>query len=74
MDKEFKALQLNNTWTLVHPPNCKIIGCKWVFKTKKNLDGSIQRLKAWLVARGHHQTLGFDFQETFSLVVKPVTI
>jgi len=75
MQAEFNALQANNTWTLTSlPPNRQAIGCKWVFRVKENPDGSINKYKARLVAKGFHQQLGFDFQETFSPVVKPTTI
>ena len=75
MCDEYDALLHNSTWTLVpfhHTQN--IIGCKWVFRIKRNPDGSVARYKARLVAKGFHQRPGVDFTETFSPVVKPTTI
>lgn len=75
MSEEFNALVKHGTWELV-PPNPSIIpiGCKWIFRVKHNVDGIISRYKACLVAKEYHQRHGFDYTETFSLVVKPVTI
>ncbi|KAL0546151.1 hypothetical protein IC582_016057 [Cucumis melo] len=75
MEEEFLALKKNNTWSLTQQKcDQKTVGCKWVFKIKRNSDGSIARYKARLIAKGCHQTPNIDYNETFCLVVKPVTI
>ncbi|KAG8488797.1 hypothetical protein CXB51_016823 [Gossypium anomalum] len=72
---EYDALIHNSTWDLIPlPPNRKVIGCKWLFKIKKNPDGTIAQQKAHLVAKGYSQVPGCDFKETFSPVIKPTTI
>ncbi|RVW34641.1 Retrovirus-related Pol polyprotein from transposon RE1 [Vitis vinifera] len=75
MQTEIAALHKNQTWDLVDPPkDVNIIGCKWVYKLKYKPDGSVDRYKARLVARGFNQTFGLDYFETFSPVVKAAMI
>lgn len=75
MQEELSALYSNNTWHLVpRPSNTNIIGSKWVYHIKYKEDGSIDRCKAWLVARGFTQVPRLDYDETFNHVVKPTTI
>ena len=75
MQAEIAALQSQGTWSLVSlPPHKNIVGCKWIFKIKKHVDGSVACHKARLVAQGFSQELGQDYGETFSPVVKPTTV
>lgn len=67
MDKEIAAVEQNKTWDLVsQPQDIKPISCKWVYKVKTRPDGSIERYKERLVARGFSQQCGLDFDKTFS--------
>lgn len=53
MKSELEALKLNDTWIITNLPLGKTpIGCKWVFKIKYNADGSIERHKTRLAAKG----------------------
>ncbi|GJY53439.1 ribonuclease H-like domain-containing protein [Tanacetum coccineum] len=75
MCDEYKALIDNNTWVHVpRPPNVNIVRSMWLYKHKYNADGSLNRYKARLVANGHSQQQGIDYDETFSHVVKLSTI
>ncbi|KAL5562512.1 hypothetical protein UlMin_032259 [Ulmus minor] len=75
MEEEYNALVENKTWSLVNlPADRKAVGNRWVFTVKRNSDGTISKYKARLVAKRFLQRAWFDFNETFSLVVKPTTI
>ena len=75
MSNELTALMKHETWDLVLPhSNYKPVGCKWVFRVKRKADGSVDRFKACLVAKGYNQRPGVGYKDTFSPVVKPATI
>lgn len=68
---EITALIKNKTWELVEKPrNKNIIGCKLILKKKFKQDGSLEKWKARIVAKGFTQKEGIDFHETYSPVTR----
>ena len=75
MKEELAALHHQRMWKLVPLPKGKhTIGCKWVYKIKTLADGSIEKYKARLVARGFTQQHGLDYWHTFAPVARYSTI
>jgi hypothetical protein len=75
MQKEDDALIKNVTWKLVDPPfRTKPIGCTRVFNNKYKSDGSLDKHKAMLVAKGFVEKEGIDYEETFAPPTKWATI
>ena len=74
MRQEYASLIDNSTFTPVTNTNgMNPIGCRWVYKTKRNPNGTI-RYKARLVIKGYEQIRGVDFDETYTSVGKLITL
>lgn len=62
MEEEMRMIEKNQTWELTDYPQGKnVIDVKWIYKIKFKADGSIQKHKARLVARGFTQKPGINF-------------
>ena len=70
-----ESLISNKTWKLVDlPSGCKTIGCKWLLKKKLKPDGSIDKYKVRLVAKGFKQLEGLKIFDTFSPITRITSI
>ena len=75
MKEELQMIEKNGTWELADRPQHKVaIGVKWVYRTKLNTDGTVNKYKARLVVKGYAQVFGVDFSETFAPVARLDTI
>ena len=62
MEKEMESMKVNQVWELYDlPPGHKAIGNKLVLKIKRKADGSIERYKSRLVAKGYNPTREYRF-------------
>ena len=56
INTEMESMYSNQVWTLVDPAvGVKPIGCKWIYKRKRGIDGKVETFKAQLVAKGYTQ-------------------
>jgi len=75
MEEEVKSIEKNDTWELTTlPKGHEAIGVKWVYKTKKNASGEVERYKAQLVVKGYKQKHGVDYDEVYAPVARMDTI
>nr|GEU68820.1 ribonuclease H-like domain-containing protein [Tanacetum cinerariifolium] len=71
MQEELLQFKMQKVWVLVDLPHGKrAIGTKWVFRNKKDERGIVVRNKARLVAQGHTQEDGIDYEEVFAPVTR----
>lgn len=75
IQSEVESILSNHTWELVDlPPGNKPIGHKWIFTKKLRPDGTIEKYKSRLVAKGFRQKEGLDFIDTYSPVIRITSI
>ena len=75
MDAEMKSIEKNGTWDLTElPKEARKIGVKWVYKTKLNELGEVEKYKARLVAKGYAQEYGVDYEEVYAPVARMDTV
>ena len=75
MDEEIKSIEKNQTWHLVALPiGAKKIGVKWIYKTKLNELGEVDKYKARLAVKGYTQEQEIDYTEVFAPVVRMNTV
>jgi hypothetical protein len=66
MEDEMRLMSSNNVWDLEEiPKGAKTVGCKWVYKTKYDSNGNIEKYKARLVAKRFTQREGVDYMRHF---------
>jgi len=71
MKNEMNVIEKNNTWELVTlPAHAKKVGVKWIYKSKLNKEGKVDKYKVRLVAKGYTQTKGINYNEVFALVAR----
>jgi len=72
---EYNTLVETGTFEIVDlPTDHKATGSEWVVRVKHNADGSIERLKPRIVAKGYSQCPGLNYNESFVPTFRPATL
>ena len=75
MTEKLDALKPNDVWDVVVPPKgAHVLSNKWVYKTKTDANGDIERYEASLVVCGNEQVFGVDYTLTFAAVMDLGTV
>ena len=75
VSSEMDSILNNKTWFLTDLPHgCKTLRCKWIFRKKLRIYGTIEKFKVRLVAKGFKQKEGVDFFDTYSPITRITTI
>lgn len=75
MSNEYHTIINQKTWSLIPSlSDCPVVDCKWLYKLKTHVDGSIARYRARFVIKGFTQTHDAEYFDNFSPVVKTPTM
>ena len=76
MNEEFSSMKRLDviSYPMKLPPNGRVLGTKWMFKRKRNLQGLVERFRARLVAKGFMQVFGLDYFGTYAPVARLATL
>jgi len=71
MMEEYDSIMRNDVWEVVLRPEGKsVVTSRWLYMIKHVVNGSVEKLKAWFVARGFSQVEGVNYEETFKPVAR----
>ena len=71
MVEDYDSIVKNNAWEIFpRPVEKSVVGSRWIYKVKKDANGSVDKYKAKFVAPGFSQIEGIDYEETFTPVAR----